>query len=408
MQRLLLLLLLTAGLVAPAAAQPDELVVWHRYDLFDTDDPNAVNLAAFIDAYEAETGVTVRYEQVAWDQLPVKLAVAVMSGGEVPDITAMSSQHIPSLLDVDAAAPLDDLLADAAWTEDLTEADTTACVIDGVRVCVMVHVRGGITYYRTDAFPDGFPQAADAWAAATPADYEHLATMYLGRSYSAIETQWYPLILANGGQVFDAEGRPAWATPQTAEVVEFLRARLATDSIPAIAVSGDFSDAEAPWLNGEAAAFRGASWSPIFVPGLRDEVDSGAVQLTGGLDFGDGPRAFLLGDGWVVPQRANNPEAAAQWLDLFMTPDFLAQWSQSQNGIPTLPAAAADARFDTPFFTAVEGILSEQGAYVPYSPFYVESLDALAATLQMLLLEPETDALAALQDAQDEILRRYW
>ena len=112
MNRYLLLLLLTLLSVVSAAAQPaNELVVWHRYDLFNEDDPNAVNLAAFIDAYEQETGVTVRYEQVAWDQLPVKLSVAVTSGGDVPDITAMGSQHIPTLTDIDAVMPLDELLA---------------------------------------------------------------------------------------------------------------------------------------------------------------------------------------------------------------------------------------------------------------------------------------------------------
>ena len=179
-------------------------------------------------------------------------------------------------------------------------------------------------------------------------------------------------------------------------------------AIPSIAVAGDFTDAEAPWLNGEAASFRGASWSPIFMPGLREQVDSGAVELAGGIDFGNGPASFLVSDGWVIPNNAQNPDAAALWLDLFMQPDVLAPWAESQNGIPTLPAARADERFETPFFTSVADILDAEGVYMQPSPYYLESVDVLAATLQDLLLNPEQDALEALQSAQDEVLRRYW
>ena len=42
------------------------------------------------------------------------------------------------------------------------------------------------------------------------------------------------------------------------------------------------------------------------------------------------------------------------------------------------------------------------------SPFYVESLDILAIAWQELLLDPELDAAAHLQEAQDEVLARYW
>lgn len=405
---ILLLFLLTS---TAATQPPNALTVWSRYDLNDDTNPNAVNLARYINAYERETGVRVDYEQVAWDQLPIKLAVAAQAGGAMPDMVAMGSQHITSLLDVGALQPLDDVLAGEAWVDDLTRGDTEACLIDGTRYCVMAHVRGGITYYRADLFPDGFPQTTDGWLATAPALSEGenvFTTAYAGRSFAAVETFWFPMIASNGGRVFDGAGQPAWASAEVVEVVAFVRALFDEGYMPSIAVTGDFSDAEAPWLNERAASFRGASWSAMFVPGLRDAVNSGAVQMTGGVDFGGGARVFLVSDGWVLPDGAQNPDAARLWLRGFMQPDFLSDWAQAQAGIPTLPAAAAQETFDTPFFSAVDEILSEQGTYIASSPYYIESLSVLAVAMQELMLDPQLDAMTRLQSAQDEVLRRYW
>ncbi|MEO1439900.1 MAG: extracellular solute-binding protein [Chloroflexota bacterium] len=411
MKKHLLLIVILLMSVAVTHAQPETLVMWHRYDLADTNNPNSVNLNALITDFEAQTGVEVIYEQVAWDQLSTKLTIAGTSGGDVPDVIAMGSQYMPSLLDAGVLRPMDDLLADAAWTPDLNDADSAACLIDGERYCLMVHTRGGITYYRADAFDGGFPQTTDAWLQVAPSlsgEDSYFSTQYAGRSFASIETLWYPLIVSNGGAIFDDEGRPAWATDEVAGVVEFMRTQFDNGYFPELNITGDFPDAEAPWLNGEAASFRGASWSAMFVPGLYDAVDSGDVLLTGGVDFGNAPRVFIVSDGWVVPEGAANPQAAGMWLELFMQPEFLATWARSQFGIPTLPQAAASDVFDTPFFESVEVILSEQGVYMQRSPYYQESLDVLVVAFQELLLDPDMDPLTRLEAAQDEVLSRYW
>ncbi|MDW8173876.1 MAG: extracellular solute-binding protein, partial [Anaerolineae bacterium] len=266
-----LLSVLALGL-APAAAQNQQIVMWAQYDLADANDRNAVTLSAKIAEFEAETGIKVVYEQVAWNQLATKLAVAVQSGGDVPDLVEASSQHIPSLLNAGALMPLDELLADSAFVAELGEGDANACVYDGIRYCVATNVRGGITYYKADAFPNGFPATKDEWlaAAAEVEEGKFLSTQFAGRSYGAIEIAWWPMIASNGGAIFDEEGKPAWATEEVAEVVEFARALYGSNAMPIVNVTGDFSDAEAPWISGISDSFRGGSWSAIFVPGLQE------------------------------------------------------------------------------------------------------------------------------------------
>jgi ABC-type glycerol-3-phosphate transport system substrate-binding protein len=398
---------------APEAVEESgEIVIWSRYDLSDAEDRNAVALNERIQAFEAETGIKVVFEQIAWDQLSSKLALAVQSGGKVPDVVEIGSQHVPALMNAGALMPLDELLADEAWVNELTDGDRLACVIDGARRCIAHNVRGGITYYKADQFPAGFPETAEAWlqeAARLKADGQYMSTFFAGRSYGAIEIAWWPYIYSNGGNIFDAEGKPAWATQEVAEVVEWARAMLANEYLPPVIVTGDFADAESPWMSGTSASFRGGSWSAIFVPGLQDSVDAGETGVTGGLRFNGGnPYVFLVSEGWAVPTGAANPGGARAWLRGYMDPQFLAAWAEAQFGIPTTRAAYEAGQFDSAFYVQVDQILGTQGLYMQQSPYYVESLDSLAIAFQEMLLDPSLDPLAHLQKAQQEVLNRYW
>lgn len=399
---------------APAeeAAEAGSIKIWSRQDLQDTTDPNSVTLKEKIAAFEAETGITVVYEQVAFDQLATKLALAVQSGGDVPDVVEAGSQHIPSLIDAGAIMALDDLLKDEPWVAELTEGDKAACVVGGVRYCVATNVRGGITYYRNADFPDGFPETSEGWlqeGARLKEAGKYLSTFYAGRGSGAIEVGWWPFIAANGGRIFDDEGKPAWASPEVVEVVEFGRQMLQQGYLPEADFTGDFADAEAPWIEGQSASFRGGSWSSIFVPGLQEQVDKGEVGTTGGIRFGDGePHVFLVSESWVVAEGSQNPEGARAWLRSFMQPEFLAKWAEAQYGIPTTQAAYEAGQFGSGFYKTIDEILSSQGLYMEQSPYYNESLDALAIAFQEMMLDPKIDALERLQRAQDEVLNRYW
>lgn len=402
--------------IAMAQDEAEQLVLWARHDLANESSAVSVAMREHITRFEDETGIEIIYEQVAWDQLAPKLAIAVQSGGNVPDVVEVWSQHIPTLLDVGALMPLDALLADETWITELDMRDFESCIIPGMsgeemRFCVAYDVRGGVTYYRTEAFPEDFPQTSEAWlsAARNLSGYDYFSTQFVGRSYAAIETGWWPLIASNQGDIFDSEGKPAWATEEVAEVVTFLREMYENEYLPELNISGTFSDAEAPWISGDAASFRGASWSSLFVPGLRDAVDSGDVAIAGGVQFGDeSPHVFLVSQSWVIPEDAANTEVARLWMRHFMQPEFLSEWVSLQNGIPTLPSARTDEYFNTPFFQQISEIFDTQGIYMQRSPYYLESLDSLSVAFQELLLDTEMNIIDRLQQAEDEVLRRYW
>lgn len=388
------------------------LRIWSQYDLTDAENPPSVLMRQRIADFESTTGIAVAYEQVAWDQLAPKLALATQSGGAVPDIVETGRQHIPSLFDAGALMALDDVLAEEPWVSALNPSHQAGCIIDGKHYCVANLVRGGVTYYRAAAFPDGFPDTNDAWlteAARLKQEGQYISTFFAGRSYAAIEWAWAPWIYSNGGRIFDDEGKPAWASPQVVEVFAFARTLLAEGYLPEAIITGDFATAEAPWIEGDSASFRGGTWSFLFVPGLEEGIERGEIAITGGLRFNGGPpHVFLNNESWVIPTGAPNPEGAAAWISGFMEPAFLAEWSQAQFGIPTLPAAYDTEAFDSLFYREVAALLTEQGRYMDTSPYYVQSLDTLAIAAQEILLDHSVDIMERLKQAEEEILTRYW
>ena len=147
---LLLSLLLAFSLVisgcTQAAPKEKTLVIWARHDLTNQEDPPSVTMKRVIEEFEAQTGIKVVYEQVAWDQLATKLALQVQSGGDVPDIVEVGSQHVNALLNVGALMDISDLVKGTSWLGELNPGDAQSCVRNGKRYCVATRVTGGAWY----------------------------------------------------------------------------------------------------------------------------------------------------------------------------------------------------------------------------------------------------------------------
>lgn len=386
--------------------------VWTQYDLTATDRAQSRLLKAQVEAFEQATGADVQVEVIPWDQLATKLALAVQSGGDVPDVVESGAQHIPTLLSAGALTELDDLVKDAPWLTDLTDTDRLACIREGKRVCVASLVRSSVTYYRVADWPNGFPQTAQDFLK----DVERLkgqgkiaTSFFANKEYAAVELTYGQWIYSNGGSIFDDDGKPDWANEKTVQVLEFARTLKDAGGIPEATLTGDFAAAEKPWIEKQATSFRGGTWSFIFIPDMEKEVAAGEVKFTGGLSFnGNPPRAFMNSESWVVPKGAKSPTAAVAWISAFMEPQFLAAWSKASFGLPTLKAAYQGGDFDNDFYRSVGDLIAQQGNFMEQSPYYQESLNELAIAIQDIMLNPSVDIRARIQKAQDDVLARFW
>lgn len=412
MRKLLPLILVSLLVLSimPAAGQEDVIVMWASYDLTDEENAPSVTLKNTIEAFEEATGITVEYEQVAWDQLSTKLALQSQSGGEMPDVVETSSQHILPLINTGALMDISDMVTEFEWAETLSEAENRACVVGEERFCVAADVRGGAWFYNVDDFPNGWPTTTEGLleeGARLKEEDKYVVTFYAGDHYASVEALYAPLAWSAGGIIFDEDGLPAWADEPMVKAIEWVREMLANEYIPPDLPIRDFTGAETPWVEGEAAAVRGGSWSYLFIPGLQEAIESGATTLGLAPSIEDGPNyVFMVGEGWAVTNGADNPEAAMAWIDFFMTPDTLAEWASNHYGIPTIEEAFDNEAFDNEFYQMNAENLSDNGRFLAPSTCYVEALTKLSTTLQELLLNPDMEALPTLEEAQEEVSRR--
>lgn len=405
---LFVMLTIVGGFAVPANARQDsKLVMWASYDLTDTENPPSVMLSQEIAAFEAETGIKVEYEQIAWDQLPIKLALAARAGGDMPDVVEVSSQHVIPLLGTGALMDISAQVQDLEWIDDLAGSEAQACVIGGKRYCVAADVRGGAWYYNVADFPHGWPTTAEDWLTEgerLKGEGKYLVTFFAGRHYGAVELTWGPLFYSAGGSLFDDEGLPDWASEENAAVVEWMRALLAAGYIPETCFTGDFTAGETPWVDGTAAAVRGGSWSYLFIPGLQDKYEAGETELGLAPSFNGGPNyVFMVGEGWGISSGAKNVEGALAWIDFFMKPETLAGWATNHYGIPTIGSAFESEAFAGKFYQATAENLSNNGIFIEPSPCYVEALTKLSEKLQELMLDPGMDIAKTLKDSQGEM-----
>lgn len=408
-----LLLVLAFAVVAlpaftPAQAQGGgKIVMWSRNDLTNTEDPPAVTLKRLIDEFTAETGIEVVYEQVAWDQIAVKLALAARSGGDMPDIVELSDQHVASLIAQGALMDIAGLVNATDWAADLSAAEITACTYGDMRFCVGADFRGGAWYYNVADFPNGWPTDNAGWLAEgerLKAEGKYVATFFAGRHYGAVELTWAPLFLSAGGSVFDDEGLPDWASEENVAVVEWMRELLAKGYIPETCFTGDFTAGETPWVDGTAGAVRGGSWSYLYIPGLQQKFEANETELGVAPGFNGGPNyVALFADGWGISSRAKNVEGAMAWINFFMKPETLAEWAVNHYGIPTIGSAFASEAFASEFYQVNAENLGANGVLMEKSLCYVEALTELSTTLQELMINPGMDAAKALKESQDEM-----
>lgn len=413
---MLLLLSMAVSLFAGGqgeAEKEQKIVMWAIANIDDTDDPTAVTLKDINSRFTEETGIKIEYESVPWDQIATKLAVQAQSGGEMPDVVEVSSQHLVTLLRTGALQDISSYVKDFSWYSQLNASDLNAAVIGGKRYAITADVRAGAWYYRVSDFPDGWPTTPQGWekaGARLKSQGKYLAAFYANKEYASVEGQWGPWFYSNGGRIFDDEGKPVWASKENIEVVNFIRGLKNKGYFPDTNWTGDFAGAEAPWEDGSAAALRGGSWSPLFVPGLQEAYDSGKVKLGTGLSFGKGNYVFMVGEGWTIPKGASKPELAAAYLDFFMKDEIrTGAWAVNHYGIPTVDAAFKSAEaFKSKFYMDTAKNIGENGIFMEPSENYSAGLNKLAEALQSLMLNPALDVKSELEKAQKEILDRYY
>jgi multiple sugar transport system substrate-binding protein len=371
-------------------------------------------------AYQTKSGKPLNHVNQPFDQINAKLNLAVRAGGDVPDLSYMDSQQIGFFIRNGTVQDLTDYVKSAPWYKDINPGALAACTApDGKILCVPTSVATTLTYYWKDIYPNGFPATTDQLIAAAPAlkaKGKFVITMKVSEKF-ALELTDFDLIKTFGGEIADKDGKAVWASPETAQAVQFMRDLFANKYVPDVDLAPQFEH-EVPFKQGDAGALMAGSWSfvflnPLIAPdGTKFDKRSNSLQAAydaGKLDFapplakeGSKPFSIILATAWAIPKGAVNVDQAKAFIDFQMTAAENAKFALAYGALPTVNSAVADQGFQTPYWQAVAKYLKEYAVPAPALTQYDKGATLLTDAIVKLITDPSKDIATVLKAAQDE------
>ena len=313
-------------LSAPAVAHADKKVV--RLWQTETEPQTLAILNQTAAEYEkSHPDVSIKIEGLAWGDLEKKLTAALAAGAP-PDAAHGQPITCVSFAAKGLLRPVDDL-ADAIPKDNLVDAFRNLCRWDGKTYGVGHSPASSVFVYRKDLLAqkglkvpktwDELVQVADALKEVKDGQVVRYGLTMTGQPLF-INIAVGELLKANGGRLFDAEGRPTLTEKPVIELLEFYKKL--NRVLPPGWTGHGYLDTFANLANGKAAMLyqaygRGVGYIEKYAPKEIADPDHFAVadKLVG--PSGRTPAAQLVCEPWMVFKDAKGGNEAVDFLKFF-------------------------------------------------------------------------------------------
>lgn len=281
------------------------------------------------DTFTADTGITLDSQTLGWDEIRTKVVTSMIANTPPASATEIDWSWVGQF-------------GAAGWYQDLTgkvdadamaDAPTSAIfAYDGKQLAIpynndfriMIYNEAHLKAANIEAAPktpDELLAAARAIKAAGISDHP------IGLPMSATEgsaTAWYLMTKAFGGDLFDADFNPMFTDPDSAgyKAMEFEVNALKEGLISPAATGLKDVDVQELFKNGEIS-FDVAGWAGIisvYSDAEKSKV-AGDARLALMISTIGKPRSFGLPEAVGIPSNAENPEAAAKFIDWIQKPE---------------------------------------------------------------------------------------
>jgi len=284
---------------------------------------------AMTDQFTADTGITLDSQTLGWDEIRTKIVTSMIANTAPASATEIDWSWVGQFGAAGWYQPLDGLVdADA-----LADAPTAKIfVYDGAQLAVPYNNDFRILIYNASHLeqagikaapttPDELLTAARSIKAAGIADHP------IGLPLSATEgsaTAWYLMTKAFGGDLFDADFKPMFTTPDSAgyRAMEFEVNALKEGLIDPAATGLKDVDIQELFKSGQIS-FDVAGWAgaiSIYDDPAKSKV-AGQASLALMISTIGKPRSFGLPEAVGIPSNAKNPEAAAAFINWIQNAD---------------------------------------------------------------------------------------
>lgn len=262
----------------PAAGKPVEIVLWHAYRAGE-----AAAFAKVVDKYNAsQNKIHVRAQAVPYDPFVDKVTITVPRG-QGPDLFIFAHNMIGNWVEKGVLEPISGKVDGDTLKQFLPES-VKALVYRKNLYGLPLAMKSLVLFYNKDLVPEP-PKTMEeliAKAKELKSDEREGIVYQAGGLY--FHAMW---IYAFGGQIFDAEHKPAFDTPEQLAALQFVRKLHFEDKIVPKGISGFmvtslFNEGKAPFV------FNG----PWFRPEIKKGLNYGIATIP---PFADGktPKPML-------------------------------------------------------------------------------------------------------------------
>ncbi|MCM3657167.1 ABC transporter substrate-binding protein [Agromyces mediolanus] len=413
-------------LVGCSASPPDgssgsgseELVYW---SMLTVDEPEVPILTAVFDEFEAETGITVNVQWQGRDVL--QKVMAGMTTGNVPDLTDQDNNRLQGLLANNGAArDLSGLYERTVQGEDVTigelvgdKYDPLTKGEDGAYFMLPFTLQPYVWWYNGANVPSLTDGAPSDWAGMDALLGELKAEGRAPLALDADHTDYDRAMVATAivravgpGKLLEAVEDPtgdAWDTPEMREAVELFVDWAEQGFYAEGYDSSKWPAIQTEWAQNKADLLFLGGWTPNETRGYAaDDMAYRAFNFPAVEEGGDTAVPVAL-NGFAIPTKAKNPEAAEQFLAFLYAKDPMSRLTTETLSLTVrsdieVPADLQDIR-DIVDQNAIYGVNDQVPAVVP--------------NFDTTVFQPATQALVTGRLTTDEFIERmkteqkqYW
>lgn len=285
---------------------------------------------ADLDAFTKATGIKVTWASSDWDSLQTKISAAATANTYFADVTNVDWSRVGQLGKLGWFLPLETYLDAASLKSDMPQ--LASFTLDGHVVGVPYDSSYMVTTVNTDLFAKAgitaMPTTIDEYTNDLKQIKAKGVVQYpLNIPFAAAEglsTYWYETTQAFGGTVLDATGKPQFADPSSPgyKAAQWMVDAIKNGLVPPGNINVNDSQGEQTLMAQGLAASTFSDYSGL-INSLYNVTDSstvsGKIQYlpTPGVN---GPASNLSNpDGMGIPKQAKYPQAAATFIDWFVS-----------------------------------------------------------------------------------------
>ncbi|MET9223219.1 sugar ABC transporter substrate-binding protein [Streptomyces sp. NPDC088197] len=376
---------------SPSSADGKSLTWW----VMKGTNPDATAFyAAAKKEFAAETGATLKIQEVQWADAHDKL-VRAFAGGGGPDVSEIGTTWTPEFAAAGGLTDLTQQIDSAGISKDLIPALKDSATYDGKQYGVGWYAGVRAIVYRKDVFTELGLKTPATWAELEQTvktlkqKKPDMMPMPIAGASSYASA---PFIWGAGGD-FAKDSGGKWTgtldSPQARAGLEFYtNLALKDDSSSVGASTWKETDLLDSFVKGKAAMVIQGNWTPKTAvatdPTLKDKI--GAFPIPG-KDGGIAP-AFLGGSNLAVLKTSKNPDLAWKFIKMMTTGGLSKQWADQAGYFPSTTTQLKQyANSPDPLVAPFAKTMLEAGKNVPSAPQWgaVEGDQTVTQMLQSIL-----------------------